>query len=108
MDNFIYENERPHKYSTVIEDNNSLKDSARITKYLNKLEYIQAEIDIFKSIKPVRTVQDLIEKYSNRNHTISYNKNSHVISVRGSMLVVIFHAFIIDTRKFKFTDIILK
>ena len=101
-------NEKKLLYTSVQEDNAALKNKSKFLKYIEETQMKYDEAQILLSKKDSKTVNDLIKKYSNNNHRITYNKNYNILEIKGSMYVPVFHSLILEARQFNFDDIILK
>lgn len=104
----LTDNEKATIYRSTTEDNILLKEKADFLKSLKEQQNTLREEAILKSREPINSVSDLINKYSNENHVVTYDSLFNIIKVKGSMRVDVFHLFRIEADKFNFNNIILE
>lgn len=102
------ETELIHLYGSIQEDNRLLKERANLSKSLRERNEYLKEYAILNSTKPLKSVQDFIDKYSNEYHTVIYNNIAHTIRIKGSMRVDVFHLLNTEAEQFKFNNITLE
>jgi len=103
-----YKYNKLRKYNTILEDNKNLKENLDIAESLYKHELLRLELEILSYHDDIESVQELIDIYSNEQHELIYYEKTHSLLIRGSMRVDVFHKFILDSRKFNFTNITLE
>ena len=104
----LTEREKRMLYGSTDEDNKKIKEQKRHSKSLQEYKEYLRENDIILSTVIIKSIPDLIAKYSNSSHIVRYNNIAHTLHIKGSMRVDIFHLLIIEAARFRFNNIILE